>query len=65
MKIKRQMKITGKPPLTIFLNKRLCRVRSNALVMSMAQVNTSEPFLRYQSTVSNTAQVHMVVEQPA
>ena len=57
--------ITGKPALIIFLKSKLCRVKSKALVMSMAQLYTSDPFFRYQSTVSSTAQVHMVVEHPA
>ena len=60
-----RIKITEKPALTIFLKRRLWRVKSKALVMSMAQLNTSEPFFMYQSTVYSTAHVHIVAEQPA
>ena len=43
MKTNNLIKMRGKPALTIFLKSRLCRVKSKALVMSMAQLNTSEP----------------------
>ena len=45
MKVKSLRKIGGNPALNIFLKSRLWRVRSKAAVMSMAQLNTSEPFL--------------------
>ena len=65
MKMNRRMKMVGKPAMIIFLKRRLCKVKSKAAVMSMAQVKTSDPALRNRSTVSITAQVHIVVEQPA
>ena len=37
---------------------------ANAAVISMAQVNTSDLYLRKYSTVSSPALEHMVVEHP-
>ena len=64
IKMNKRMKITGKFEVS-FDHLREEHQKSTALIMSMAQLNTSDPFYMYQSTVSSTAQVHIVVEQPA
>ena len=58
------MKMIGSPETISFLNKRLCFKRSNALVISIVQAYTSEPFLIKYPIVSKTAHVHMVVDVP-
>ena len=65
MNMKSLMKIAGNPAASIFLDSKLCKGRSKAFVISIAHVNTSDAFFKMKSTVSSTAQVHIVVEQPA
>jgi hypothetical protein len=59
IKMNKRMKITGKFEVS-FNHLREEQLKSTTLIMSMAKLNTSEPLFMYQSTVSSTAQVHIV-----
>ena len=54
--------IKGRPLSMSFLNRMECCTMSNALVISIKQVNISDPFLRKYPTVSSTIQLHIEVE---